>query len=82
MVDLRCFLNKGIIAFADGLDVLYERMVVDDVSLDFCPKQVEEGYCDLLMWAKFWRIMYDEDDKCLFLDILHLECLLDIQGDN
>lgn len=49
MVDLRRFLNKGMIAFADGFDVLYERMVVDDMSLDFCPKQVEEGYCDLLM---------------------------------
>lgn len=73
VVDLRCIINKGMTAFADGLDVVYERMLVDDMSLGFCPKQVEEGYCDLLTWAKVWRIRYEEDEQ-IFLDMLNLKC--------
>lgn len=56
-------MNKGMIAFAEGVDVVYERMVVDDMSLGFHPKQLEEGYCDLLTWAKVWKIRYDEDEQ-------------------
>lgn len=33
-------MNKGMIAFADGLNVVQERMMVDnDASLGFCPEQ-------------------------------------------
>lgn len=35
-------MNKGMLAFSARLDVVYERMMVDDMSLSFCLKQVEE----------------------------------------
>ena len=35
-------MNKDMMAFSGRLGMVYERMMVDDLSLGFCPKKVEE----------------------------------------
>lgn len=45
-------MSKDMIAFANEVGETCEMTVDNDMSLDFCPKQVEECYCDLLIWAK------------------------------
>lgn len=69
------------IAFSGRLDVVYERMMVDGMSLDFYPKQVEEWYCYLLIWAKVWRTRYDEGKQVSVLEHVKFEmCLWTSKG--
>lgn len=69
-------MNKGMIAFADGLNVVQERMMVDnDASLGFCPEQVVEYSCDLLIWEKIMRIRYVEGEYMFDLGHIKFEML-------
>lgn len=67
--------------FVNGLDVVSEIMVDNKVSLGFPSKEVEKWYCDLLIWAKIKTSCMMRVNKCLFLNILNLKGLLDIQRD-
>ena len=53
-------------------------MVSNDVFLGCCPEQVVEYYCDLLIWEKISRSMYDEGEKMFDLGHIILKCFFNV----
>lgn len=66
--------------FADKVDVMYKRPMVDDVFWGFYPKQTNEWSWDLLIWAEIRKIRYDEGKQMFVLRHIKVEMPLDVQS--